>query len=289
MIQKAVRISHLKARLEKGVYLHVPPPENGREYPLVLSGYGHDRGVGDLHQKCQHSDITVFEFIAGGNVIYHENATDYQVEAGEMFILHRALPHEYDVGPAGYVHKRFVSIRSSCINAILNSVGLNNPHIIRFEDPSKIQALFKEMRKVALAREDDFHETLSMLLYRLILEASASSIASKPPVVQKAISYMSEHISDKITLDDLVGICGGSVRHFSRVFKQSTGEAPMQWLISLRRNEAIKLICQTDLPIGEIARRVGYPDPFGFSAFFKNHMGQSPTEMRAKSRSNHSE
>ncbi|MDA3873366.1 MAG: AraC family transcriptional regulator [Kiritimatiellae bacterium] len=282
-------ISHLKAQLEKGVYLDIPPPENGREYPLVLSGYGHDRGVGDFNLKRQHSDITVFEFIVSGNVIYRENATDYQVESGEMFILHRSLPHDYTVGPAGYVHKRFVSIRSACINAILTSVGLNIPQVIRFEQPSGVQALFKEIRKVALAQENDFHQKLSMLIYRLILEASSSSIAYKPPVVQKAISYMSEHISDKITLNDLVGICGGSSRHFSRVFKQSTGEAPMQWLISLRRNEAIKLICQTDLPIGEIAHRVGYPDPFGFSAFFKNHMGQSPSEMRAKSRSKISE
>ncbi len=230
----------------------------------------------------------MFEFIVSGNQIYHENGTDYLVEAGEMFILHRALPHVYTVGPADFVHKRFVSIHSSCINAILLSVGLDKPQVIRFENPSRIQALFREIGQVALKKETGFHLKLSMLLYQLILEASSSSIVSKPPAVQKAITYMSTHISEKITLEDLVGICGGSARHFSRIFKQSTGEAPMQWLLSLRKNEAIALICQTDLPIGEIAKRVGYPDPLGFSAIFKKHMGESPTVMREKARSKQS-
>ncbi len=277
-------ISERRSRLEKGINLYIPPPENGNDLPLSLSGYGHERGTRGEPQKCQYSDITVFEFIVSGNVIYRENETNYQVEAGEMFILHRTLPHEYTVGPAGYVHKRYVNIRSACINAILQSVGLNKPQVIQFEHPSRTKAIFREIRKLTLTREEGFNQALSILLYRLILEASSSSTINKPPAVQKAMTYMAAHISEKISLEDLVGITGGSIRHFSRVFKQSTGEAPLQWLLSLRRKEAIDLICQTDLPIGEIARRVGYSDPLGFSAFFKKHMGQSPTEMRAKAR-----
>ncbi|MDF3128469.1 AraC family transcriptional regulator [Kiritimatiellaeota bacterium B1221] len=276
--------SSLISRLEKGNYLHIAPQENGRDYPLSLSGYGHDRTVVDQPLKCHYSDITVFEFIVSGNLVYRENVTDYLVGAGEMFILHRALPHDYNVGPSGYAHKRFVNIRSTCINAILQSVGLHKPQVIRFENPSKIQAIFREIGHQTQQQQPGFQQKLSMLLYQLILEASASSNSSNPLAVQKAITYMRAHISEKITLDDLVKISGGSVRHFSRVFKQATGESPLQWLLSLRRNEAIALICQTDLPIGEIARRTGYSDPLAFSAFFKKHMGQSPTEMRAKAR-----
>ena len=266
------------------MYLDLPPPENGQNFPFSLAGYGHDRGIENATLKCHFSDITVFEFIVSGNMIYRENGTEYQAEAGEMFILHRALPHDYAVGPAGYVHKRFVKIRSACINSILLSVGLDKPQVICFEHPAKVQAVFREIRRRVVTADKDLDQQLSILLYRLILEASLSRIATHPPTVQKAMAYMSAHFDEKITLDDLVAICGGSQRHFFRIFKQATGESPMQWLLSLRKNEAIDLICQTDLPIGEIAGRVGYPDPLGFSAFFKKHMGQSPSAMRAKAR-----
>ncbi|WFB36178.1 AraC family transcriptional regulator [Kiritimatiellota bacterium B12222] len=279
-----MRISQIRSRLEKGVYLHVPPPENGRDFPLSLAGCGHDRWIKNTTLKCHYSDITVFEFVVSGNQVYHENGEDYLVGPGEMFILHRAIPHDYSVGPAGYVHKRFVSIRSACINAMLQSVGLHKPQVISFVEPGEIQAIFRKIGRYAKTQEEGFHLKVSMMLYRLIVEASLCCTVSKPLMVEKAMAYMAAHIKEKITLEDLVGICGGSARHFSRVFKQSTGEAPLQWLLSLRRNEAIALICQTDLPIGEIASRVGYPDPLGFSAFFKKHMGQSPSEMRAKAR-----
>lgn len=89
---------------------------------------------------------------------------------------------------------------------------------------------------------------------------------------------------EKLTLDDLTRVSGQSQRHFFRLFKQATGEAPMQRLHSLRLKQACDMIHNTDLPNSEIAERVGHDDPLYFSAFFKNHLGQSPSKMRAQSR-----
>ena len=46
------------------------------------------------------------------------------------------------------------------------------------------------------------------------------------------------------------------------------------------RAEAARLLQESDLPVAEIAHRVGYEDPSRFAAAFRRHTGRRPTELR---------
>ena len=53
-----------------------------------------------------------------------------------------------------------------------------------------------------------------------------------------------------------------------------------EWIVDRRMTAARRLLAGSDLPVGEIGRRVGYPDPGYFARVFGQVHGVSPTRWR---------
>jgi AraC-like DNA-binding protein len=82
--------------------------------------------------------------------------------------------------------------------------------------------------------------------------------------------------------EELARLAGMSTPHFFRRFKRATGSSPIDWLRRERINQAKRHLSETADPVGEIAERVGYSDPFYFSRDFKRMTGHSPREYRSQ-------
>jgi AraC family transcriptional regulator len=87
------------------------------------------------------------------------------------------------------------------------------------------------------------------------------------------------------TLSDLAGLCGISPRHLMRAFRHSTGQTITEYVEAGRLQRAIRLLSDTDMPLGDIARRVGFAAPSGFSHAFRRAVGEPPSAFRRRQRS----
>ncbi len=63
-------------------------------------------------------------------------------------------------------------------------------------------------------------------------------------------------------------------------FREFFGETIQQYKTRVRLDEALRLIEETELSMGEISRRVGFSHPSNFSQVMKRHFGVSPLELR---------
>ncbi len=72
---------------------------------------------------------------------------------------------------------------------------------------------------------------------------------------------------------------------FLKAFHRAAGDSPRRHLESLRMERAAHLLVDTDQPILEIARTVGFLDPYHFSRVFQRRNGCSPRQYRRRSRS----
>lgn len=68
--------------------------------------------------------------------------------------------------------------------------------------------------------------------------------------------------------------------YFSRLFRTSYNQTFLEYLTAYRIDRAVELLQQTDIPVREIAVRVGYTDANYFTKVFKRHLGVTPTEYR---------
>lgn len=92
------------------------------------------------------------------------------------------------------------------------------------------------------------------------------------------LTYIHQHYDDTITNEKLAEICGLSVTHFRRIFKEQLHKSPMEYLTDLRINWALKLLKTRLFSVSEVGEQVGFPDVYYFSKLIKKHTGRSPTE-----------
>lgn len=98
--------------------------------------------------------------------------------------------------------------------------------------------------------------------------------------VLDAMNFLCRSLDRKVTLDDVADAAGLSASRLSHLFKQQAGTTPQQFLEQQRLNRAMQLMEMTPLSIKEIARQVGFDNPFYFTLRFKRHTGKSPREYR---------
>jgi AraC family transcriptional regulator len=98
--------------------------------------------------------------------------------------------------------------------------------------------------------------------------------------IRRAIDYIEAHLETDISLEKLASVAAMSPYHFSRIFKSATGLPPHRFLASRRINRAKPLLKTTNLPIVEIAYRVGYADVSHFTQLFKRITGGTPGNFR---------
>ena len=101
-----------------------------------------------------------------------------------------------------------------------------------------------------------------------------------PGALRNVLAYMDAHLAEALTLDQLAAEAGLSVYHFARMFKQSTGQAPHQYLMQRRLQHAMTLIHQGALSLTEIALCCGFSSASHFSNRFRAQFGCSPSQHR---------
>lgn len=94
-------------------------------------------------------------------------------------------------------------------------------------------------------------------------------------------SYLQTHFGDQtLTLSDVAAQFQLSEGHVSRVFKAGTGTTVMQYLDTLRMENAKKLLRETELPINDIVLQSGYVDKSNFFRKFKKLNNLTPVQYR---------
>lgn len=100
--------------------------------------------------------------------------------------------------------------------------------------------------------------------------------------MHSAVTYFNENYNQDISIENYAPTRGMSVSWFIRNFKKYTGMTPMQFIVSLRVNNAQILLEQTNYSIYEIAKIVGYDDQLYFSRLFRKQKGVSPSQYRKR-------
>lgn len=101
-------------------------------------------------------------------------------------------------------------------------------------------------------------------------------------IVNDTIYFLENHFTEEITLEQLAQAQFVSPAYLSRLFKEISGESPINYLIKLRLNEAQHLLKTTPLTIKKIAQSTGYQDAYHFSKAFKKQFGISPSRLSEK-------
>ena len=100
--------------------------------------------------------------------------------------------------------------------------------------------------------------------------------------IEQAMTWMEQHLSRAVTLNEIAANCGMSPSRLSHLFTAQTGHPPRRWHERERMRRAAQLLTASNTPVNAIAEAMGYDDPLYFSTRFKHHHGVSPRTFRQR-------
>ena len=211
----------------------------------------------------------LFHYIISGKgtlLVDDENShsTEYQLQGGMGFLIEPDRVNTYFADredPWEYAWIEFSGLRAK---EILEGSGLLATH----------------------SQESSYHLIGHLFL---IMDALVSGSSSRRRTqggkraqyyANEAVAFISQNYSRAITVEDMARRCNLDRSYFGKVFRDTLGQSPQEFLIQYRMEKAAELLKITELPVGEISRQVGYPNQLHFSRAFKNFYGISPRTYR---------
>lgn len=133
-------------------------------------------------------------------------------------------------------------------------------------------------RQAALA-----HLTLLLIdVARLAGDVVGDLRRSGEPLLAEVFTVIDRRLGEPLSLRDVANDVGMTPGHLTTVVRRRTGRTVQEWIIERRMAEARSLLADTELPVAEIARRVGMSDPGYFSRLFRRTHGTSPRQWRGR-------
>ncbi|WP_395295352.1 helix-turn-helix transcriptional regulator [Kitasatospora hibisci] len=132
-------------------------------------------------------------------------------------------------------------------------------------------------RQAALA-----HLTLLLVdVARLATDVVGDLRRSNEPLLAEVFEVIERRFTEPLSLREVADSIGMTPGHLTTVVRRRTGRTVVGWITERRLTEARRLLTGTDLPVGEIARRVGLPDAGYFARVFRAGHAVTPREYRA--------
>ena len=97
---------------------------------------------------------------------------------------------------------------------------------------------------------------------------------------KRVLDHVATHFGATITLEALADKAGLSPSHFSRLFKETIGRSPMQFVMGYRIDQAKKMLAAVERPLIDVALSCGFADQAHFSRVFKQVESLTPKAYR---------
>ncbi len=247
----------------------------------VISGQG-SLELGDVSHE-----------LSAGVVLYWMSGTAYRIQAAPESVLH-IISVNFDFTSQHTDVVQYLPmvqpqdfIPANCIEKLLfcDAERLNES-IILHDLPEILPSLQAMLQEAASGKS--FQSFQLSNLMRTILVQLYRAAVQRPPLRSSGIAagsildYVHSHYVEDLTNKLLAERFNYHPNYISQLIAEQTGTPLHQYLIKLRINQALYLLQTTELPINEIARKVGYKNTSYFSQYFKQCTGHTPKEFRVK-------
>jgi transcriptional regulator GlxA family with amidase domain len=101
-------------------------------------------------------------------------------------------------------------------------------------------------------------------------------------VIASCQSWIAEHYDETAPVAAMVRLSGLAERSFKRRFQQATAMSPLEYVHTLRLEEAKHMLESGAAPIEAIANEVGYEDAGFFSRLFRRKVNLTPAQYRRR-------
>jgi AraC-like DNA-binding protein len=244
--------------------------------------------IGFLPGKKTRIDYTFptlnFSFILGGSGTYGWEGRLHRVDPPMVVIQTPGAPMDYGPEPGSTWDELYIVYPAESVEWFRAAGLLRDQRMLwRIREPLRVETLVEELGATA-STEDASPDRIDRICERMILESLLGAAEDEGDratrVVQEIRALIRKQPELPHDFESLAARRGLSTSTFRRAWRDQVGMPPGKWLRQVRMREASRLLVETNLPVGEIARSVGFEDELYFSRRFHAERGMPATAYR---------
>jgi AraC-like DNA-binding protein len=255
---------------------HTPYPPRKDDHPAMFRPVAEGRILPEFQ----------IIYITEGRGIFKSEDKTWTVKPGSIMLVlpeikHLYKPdfetgwHEYWVGFNGGYFRRLLEQGILSREKIFFDTGIHDDILVIFN------RIFDEIR----AQRPLYQFKACTGILSIISEVLAHDRRRDQPgyyqkITDKAKYIMEKNIFGAINITAISDQIGVSASRLNEIFKTHTGMTPYQYYIHIKINKASIILEEEDLPVQDVALRLGFDDPYYFSRLFRNKTGVVPSKWR---------
>ena len=234
-----------------------------------------------------HTFMEIFQYISDSRVEYLIETQRYILQQGDIVcvppgICHQVLHYEPEDTPC---IRNLICFQPSFLEAIGWKNQPGEYYLLRTSD--KMRQYMEHLCRMAVQecekQEPRWRDAVNgygqILLANIVRSENASIAAEQAGLFEEMLTYVDNHLSEKITLIDTAQHFFISDRTVTREFRQKLGISFYRYVTQRRLLRAQNLIFH-EIPLTEVCQRCGFTDYPTFYRAFKKEYGISPRQMK---------
>ena len=130
-------------------------------------------------------------------------------------------------------------------------------------------------------------DSVAMIFARHLLSTYASAVRQPAESgglprykLRHAVEYINDNIGEDISFRDIAEHLKMSAYHFARMFKQTTGFTPLQFVLEQKIERSKQLLQQKEMTLTDVAYQLGFSSQSHFTSHFRRLTGTTPKHFR---------
>lgn len=231
----------------------------------------------------------VLHYVESGTGSFEVDGVVYQLGAGEFFLIRPGEATRYYASEEQPWTYYWIGFKGSQTEKMLALNGIT-PHdrIGQIKTGDQLAALSQKLLAADLFSEEEQVTQYGLFVQIFSLFRLAQKTTQVGRNLQKQrkysesfmLSVQSNYYRSNLSIHEIAQSMNLNSSYLTQVIKEELSVSPLTYLMDYRLGKAKVLLSSTDLPVYEIAERVGYEGSDAFSRMFKQKIGQTPTNFR---------
>ncbi len=237
-------------------------------------------------------DMYIIHFVKSGCGTFETNGKRYNIQTNDAFMVRPNVMAVQTADTEDPWEICFFAFNGELAKYLVEKTGFKGGVVSVTIDDNEI---WKEIDDIAIELNENSTSEMHNLEYLFKMLSffetkntsfSAEADADEPSYkyIYAVKKYISFNFSKPIKISDIAKQLNINRSHLYRIFKESTGKSIEEYLVSIRINEARRLLDDTDFSTSAISDLVGYAHCSTFFKMFKSHTGLTPLEYRNKNK-----
>jgi AraC-like DNA-binding protein len=264
--------------------------DSKQEKRVISAGYCRFEG----REEDEYSSTSINDFrmiyLERGSIRFQKDGnTVGTAEAGDMILLTpNSRSETLCTANCRDVWISFSGFEDVLCELSLSTEGITVSRVKKYRE--LIYSYSNEIISELQMKETGYHVAAIAKLYEIMIIFSrelGSKEQSDSTGIKKlspALRLMITDYTNTLTMDSYARECNMSKSSFLHTFSKVMGTTPIKYINSIKLKNSEPMLCETDMPISEIAQALGFSSSQYYSNTFKKYYGIKPTEYRNKSK-----